>query len=217
MGFQPVIDGTVRDGRPLDLVASGSASGVDLLVGSCADEWQMMLAAASAGGDATQEYFPDVDRIFAPSGRSADEVLDTYAASRPDVAEWQHYAAIEADHSFWIPAVRLAEAQVANHPDVWMFRFSWDSPRSEGPRRLPRARAALRLRPAGAARGPGRCRGAPGLPTPVHGAWIRFASTGDPGWPRYQLSTRPVMDFDSISGIVDDPYGTERALWEGVR
>jgi carboxylesterase type B len=42
-------------------------------------------------------------------------------------------------------------------------------------------------------------------------------ASGDPGWPKYDLSRRATMRFDTISEVVDDPRSAERALWEGVR
>lgn len=50
-----------------------------------------------------------------------------------------------------------------------------------------------------------------------HAAWISFARSGDPGWPRYELSRRATMRFDVPSRVVDDPRSWERALWEGRR
>jgi carboxylesterase type B len=51
----------------------------------------------------------------------------------------------------------------------------------------------------------------------MHGAWVSFATNGDPGWPRYELNRRATMSFDTPSRVVDDPRPWERALWEGVR
>jgi carboxylesterase type B len=51
----------------------------------------------------------------------------------------------------------------------------------------------------------------------MHAAWVAFASTGDPGWPSYDLARRATMRLDTISTVVDDPRPMERALWEGVR
>jgi carboxylesterase type B len=51
----------------------------------------------------------------------------------------------------------------------------------------------------------------------MHNAWIAFASTGDPGWPAYDLATRATMRFDLTSEVVHDPRHWERALWEYVR
>ncbi len=51
----------------------------------------------------------------------------------------------------------------------------------------------------------------------MHSAWVSFATTGDPGWPRYDLSRRATMRFNTTSHVIDDPRAWERALWEGVR
>jgi para-nitrobenzyl esterase len=50
----------------------------------------------------------------------------------------------------------------------------------------------------------------------MHGAWLAFAATGDPGWPKYDLSRRATMHFDTSSQVMNDPLARERA-WEGVR
>jgi carboxylesterase type B len=50
-----------------------------------------------------------------------------------------------------------------------------------------------------------------------HAAWAAFATTGDCGWPKYDLSRRATMRFDTTSEVVDDPRSAERTLWEGVR
>jgi carboxylesterase type B len=47
----------------------------------------------------------------------------------------------------------------------------------------------------------------------VHGAWVRFATTGDPGWPRYDAARRATMRFDTASGVVDDPDRDLRSRW----
>jgi para-nitrobenzyl esterase len=47
----------------------------------------------------------------------------------------------------------------------------------------------------------------------MHAAWIRFAGTGEPGWPAYDAS-RPVMIFDAGGGRVqNDPRSDEREAW----
>jgi para-nitrobenzyl esterase len=51
----------------------------------------------------------------------------------------------------------------------------------------------------------------------MHAARGAFASRGDPGWPKYKLSRRATMRFDTASEVVDDPRSAERALWEGLR
>jgi carboxylesterase type B len=51
----------------------------------------------------------------------------------------------------------------------------------------------------------------------MHRAWVNFASTGDPGWPEYDLARRATMRFGTTSAVIDDPLLMHRRLWEGVR
>ena len=62
----------------------------------------------------------------------------------------------------------------------------------------------------------GRCSADPPqtLADTMHRAWVAFAATGDPGWPRYDLDRRATMRFDSVSRVVDDPRWWERAAVE---
>lgn len=47
-------------------------------------------------------------------------------------------------------------------------------------------------------------------------AFLRFARTGDPGWPAYDLRERATMVFDVESRVVRDPRGRERELFAQV-
>ncbi len=51
----------------------------------------------------------------------------------------------------------------------------------------------------------------------MHRAWVNFAASGDPGWPKYDNVRRATMRFDVTSTVVDDPRAMERSLWENVR
>lgn len=45
---------------------------------------------------------------------------------------------------------------------------------------------------------------------------LRFARTGDPGWPPYTLADRQTMVFDTVSRVVSDPRREERELFARV-
>ncbi|ABF54741.1 carboxylesterase/lipase family protein [Sphingopyxis alaskensis] len=47
-------------------------------------------------------------------------------------------------------------------------------------------------------------------------AFVRFARTGDPGWPAYDLATRQTMIFDRLSRVESDPRRWERELFARV-
>lgn len=46
---------------------------------------------------------------------------------------------------------------------------------------------------------------------------MRFAETGDPGWPAYEEGRRATMRFDTECELIDDLAGAERELWAGRR
>ncbi|MDZ4138831.1 MAG: carboxylesterase family protein, partial [Erythrobacter sp.] len=50
----------------------------------------------------------------------------------------------------------------------------------------------------------------------VMDTFVRFARSGDPGWPAYDLDTRATMVFDRQSQVVNDPRGWERRLFARV-
>jgi para-nitrobenzyl esterase len=51
------------------------------------------------------------------------------------------------------------------------------------------------------------------LASRVHGTWIRFARTGDPGWDPYDTARRATMRVDADWTQADDPRGQERQAW----
>ena len=60
----------------------------------------------------------------------------------------------------------------------------------------------------------------PDAPQPLadamHGAWVAFAGSGDPGWERYG-DARNVRRFAEAVETVVDPRGATRELWAGLR
>ncbi|CAN5242252.1 hypothetical protein BH10PSE6_BH10PSE6_18750 [soil metagenome] len=43
------------------------------------------------------------------------------------------------------------------------------------------------------------------------------ARRGNPGWAAYNTTDRPTMIFDLNSRVENDPFGTERRVWEEKR
>jgi para-nitrobenzyl esterase len=56
----------------------------------------------------------------------------------------------------------------------------------------------------------------------IAGAWVAFARTGRPDhagiphWPPFDTRTRPVMDFNLKSRVVDDPLPEVRLALNGL-
>jgi carboxylesterase type B len=126
------------------------------------------------------------------------------------------------DWAFRIPTIRLLEAR----PEPsWLYEFRWQRagiPPFSGAFHsvdLPFVRDDLETvmalgKPAADLFG-----AAPPeeLAQRVHADFVRFATTGDPGWPRYDRTDRPTMVYDTVSGVVQDAAGAERAAWDGRR
>jgi para-nitrobenzyl esterase len=228
-GDQVIVDGTVLTGNPIDLVAEGAAAGVDLLTGCTADEARYTMFPGDELGplslDRTDrdQVRHDIGAWFAPTGLSVDNVLATYALERQGATELDLLAAVSTDH-FRIASMRLAEAQLAHRDRVWIYRFSWKSPIRGGILGafhwmdtafafdiLDERRKLVGSSPPHE------------LARDYHGAFVRFAATGDPNggglpnWPGYETDRRPVMDFDTPCRLVLDPDPEERRIWEGAR
>ncbi|GAA1835388.1 carboxylesterase family protein [Pseudonocardia ailaonensis] len=134
-----------------------------------------------------------------------------------------HASLVEAawtDWGFRIPTLRFAESRPA---PTWIYEFRWQ-PDTLPPLRhaahgleLPFVRDDLDLLTTGGAAarelfGPEPPKELAGE---MHSTWVRFASTGDPGWARYEPSARTTMVFDAVSAAVSDAAGPERTAWDG--
>jgi carboxylesterase type B len=154
-------------------------------------------------------------------------MLDAYRSAPRKITNT--LAIVEAgwtDWAFRMPTLRLVETRVASTPSVptWLYEFRWESPGlpagmgSAHGLELPFVRddlEALKALPGNEVWVGGNPPAA--LATAMHSAWVRFATTGDPGWPRYDLATRKTMIFDTACEVVSDAAAPERQAWKGHR
>ncbi|MCU1481157.1 MAG: carboxylesterase [Subtercola sp.] len=209
MTFEPIVDGDVLPGIPEDLIAAGASNDVALLIGTNADEANLFFVPTGAA----QSMSPIVARLFAwVYGARRPGTVRRYKRNRPGANGGTLASAILTDGFYRMPALRLAEA----HPDAYVYEFAWQSPAFDG--RLG-ASHAMELPfvfdtlddPAAAAMLAGRHPHE--LATEMHATWVRFAKTGDPGWPHYTAQSRASMRFDSSSRLTVDDRADERVLW----
>lgn len=216
--FQPVVDATSLPKPPIDAIGAGSAPGVDLLVGSCADELRyfffrapeaMRLAMLRAG----------IDRYFHSATEQAN-ALDRYREVDGD-DEAAALCALHSDAWFGAPTERLADAQCRHTANVYRYRFSWPTPVLGGALGachgvdLPFLFGCVDEAAALVGRDPPRS-----LTVELRSAFIRFAATGLPGdiggvpWPRYDAGRRPVLDVGLTTGVLNDPAASTRGIWD---
>lgn len=214
-GIRPVVDGRDIPEEAIQAITSGIAKDVALLIGTNHDEMNLFLASAT-------DSPPDPEVAQKILGERTIEVFSTYAMQRPGVDMREIGSAMFTDHTFRIPAIRLAEHQ-ARHAQVWMYRFDWSSPNKQFASchalEMPFVwnifdkstfRALLGTNPPSE------------LAQRMHSSWIAFAHTGDPNildlpaWPVYDPERRATLLFNEQCEVVDDPQGVERAVWEGI-
>ena len=111
-------------------------------------------------------------------------MLASYAAAYPELdATALRGVAVMSDERYVVRTERLADAQAAHAP-VWRSRY--DGPYTgieDDPPSF--AQYAGVLGGAHGGDGAGIWQGGDGLSAALHDAWGAFATTGDPGWPRY--------------------------------
>jgi para-nitrobenzyl esterase len=217
LGLRPSVDGVVVHSTPAEVVAARGDASVPLLIGF-------------------NEHEGTLFTMLLPSDLSDEEICAALPETITDTrALAAAYAArntgrrliidLLTDAVFVVPSLRLADAQSATAAPVWVYRFTWRTPVFGG---LFGATHALELpflwdqidnplwRPFVGDDPPHA------LVTAMQGAWIAFARTGDPNatdavaWPRYDATTRSMLELGAEIRAVDDPCRDERELWARV-
>ncbi|MEG9515805.1 carboxylesterase family protein [Saccharopolyspora indica] len=196
--FDPLVGLT-----PFDVVlerqpADSDLAAVDLLVGSNAEEGNLYLAPQ---GDLMASTTDDLRELAARVHRDPEALIAAYRAQRPGAGHGELRSAILGDAMFTAGGRRLAEA----HGNAHVYEFAWRSSAVDGQLgaahsvELPFVFGLLDLP---VLRGPqallGQDEPPVALAKEMHGAWVSFAATGDPGWPRFGSRGR-IRRFDAVS------------------
>jgi para-nitrobenzyl esterase len=202
--FAPVVDGELVERPTLESLRAGVGADKPVVAGAAEDEILVVTPEVAA----RVEPIPPT-RLLARLGLGL-KATEAYLAAhegQPSPALLQDFL---TDHVFRTPALRAANVRPAG--STWLYRFAWSSPTYglavhcvdvpfwfDG-LDAERADALVGDRPPRA------------LADEVHGAAVRFAHTGDPGWPAYRPDRREVMVFDDPSAVVEDGYRDVRPL-----
>jgi carboxylesterase type B len=220
MAFLPVIDGELVEQRPIDAIAGGAGANVPVLIGTNTDEYRLFLVPLGLIFSGISD--DDVAAKLA-SYEIPPEVRTVYSGNRPSVRPGGVLAAIVSDYFFRMPAYRVAETRgngtaAATHVYELAWRspilplygnlgachalelgFMWDTLTSDGDTALT---------------GPNPPQG---LATAMHGAWVGYMTSGDPGWAPFDVNGRPVQTYDAGTiAVISDPRADERELWADI-
>ncbi|GAA1446238.1 carboxylesterase/lipase family protein [Nocardiopsis tropica] len=211
----------VLDTQPAASLAAGPGADADLLIGTNTEEGNLYLVPVDRYSASTAE---DVDGAAALSHPDSARLVAAYRTSRPRASFGELRSAIMGDALFGAGTRALADAHAAlPRPATYGYEFAWRSRALDG--ELGAAHGVelpfvfdlahlSRLRGPAALLGPDEPPAR--LAARMHGAWVRFAGTGDPGWDPYDDGNRVTMRIDAEWSRVEDPRGREREAWATV-
>ncbi|MFI5782053.1 carboxylesterase/lipase family protein [Nocardia sp. NPDC051570] len=177
----------VLDRQPVDAVAEGVGAQVPLIIGTNTQEANLYLVPHRISAITTQG---ELHATAATVATDPDALVADYRARYPRANPGELQSAVLGDALFGTGSRRLAEAHSAHRSaPTYTYEFAWQSPALDG--RLGAAHtvelpfvfdcpALPALRGPGALLGPDTPPAA--LAAQMHGAWVRFAHTGAPGW-----------------------------------
>jgi para-nitrobenzyl esterase len=207
------VDGSLIPRLPVETIASGAVSGTRLLIGTNRDE-----SALFVGAHPQKVTAADLGNV--PLAKF-EEVFAGYRAVYPNLSEEQLRIRALTAEEYWVPSVRVADAQVKGGGTAWMYRLDfapvsgrmkgeayhsedlglvWDKPNEEITNVV-----AERV-----------------LAKQMHAAWVAFIKGGTPGaeglpvWPQYTSDERETMVFSTVSRVETRPQEAELRLWDGV-
>jgi para-nitrobenzyl esterase len=208
--FSPVVDGAVLPQAPWRALAGGAARDIELLVGHTRDEYSLFNT--WRGGEVTAEQVTATIERLAPASSGG------YRAAYPDATADQLYELVNSDWLFRMPSQQLADAQHAGGGSAWLYELCWSFNQEEG------ASHSLdflllfgtltvddvRTHPSAH---PNAANEVLRVSRDMRTDWVRFASTGNPGWAPYDPDTRSTRVY-TVEPITQ-PYPEERSrrIW----
>lgn len=201
--FAPVVDGDVLATTPWQ----GLSGEVELLVGHTRDEQRLLSALTGELGQVTPAQADEAAEIFGPDPAR-------YRLAFPDPEEL--YEVVRSDWLFRMPSLKLAEAQLKAGGAVHLYELTWNAPGMGGVLGACHGLDVPLVFGNLTAGQPAMLIGEPtseaeALSEQMRGAWVTFATTGDPGWPGYHTGATRL--FDVQPAVTAYPERVSREIW----
>jgi para-nitrobenzyl esterase len=219
--FRPVVGDSTLPDAVIPALNAGRSAGVDLIVGATHTEMTFLMQPMGLIPDPPVEWIDHALHAFGVTGEWVTSYVEQVC---PGASTGAAFAAIWSDWGFVMPSIHLAEVHSRQTPSTYLYDFAWASPSipdfgaghtidvpfSANVIAPFQAAHATTISPLGDH--PPQV-----LADEMHGAFIRFAREGTPGWDRYDEQSRLTKIFDDPSSMVADDAGARRALWSGLR
>ena len=210
----------VLDEQPAVAAGHGRSQPVDLLIGHNTEEGNLYLLPNGVMAATTVNELSSVARYAHPA--DPDRLLSVYGARHPDAGPGELRSIILGEAVFGAGSRALADAHAAAGHNTFAYLFNWRSSALDGglgaTHIVETPFTFNTLTPE--LQGEGKLLGAAPAPASLaertHRAWIEFATTGSPGWPRYEIDQRTTMSIGGEWAVVSDPFVQERAVWAGA-
>jgi len=210
--WRPSVDGAALTDFPLTAIAAGAAAGIPLLLQTCAREtalYQLMDPRAAAQAERVLTGYFGQQRAAALLADYADAFFELDESELRGVT-------VMTDERYVVRTERLADAH-APHAPVWRSRYDGPYTGAEDDPDPEFASYAPLLHGAHGADGAGIWHGGDDPAAALHAAWGAYATTGDPGWPRYTPDTRTAMIFTADGAhLAEAPFAPARETWAGL-
>jgi para-nitrobenzyl esterase len=222
-GYGPVVDGTILPADPFDPVASPLMADVPLIVGHNRDEATFFNMGRP--DTFTLDEAGLKARLATEFGGDADKLLTVYRVTYPKATPTDLYIAIASARWFGADSATTADRKSVQAAPVYQYRYDYES-------NFPIAGTIATLRAGHATEiaslflntdQPGLEGNGPGLVEAsknMSAFWASFArdgkpiAPGQPDWPRYTTTDRPVMLINTTCRVENDPEGAARKIWQ---
>jgi para-nitrobenzyl esterase len=209
--FSPVVDGVLLSDAPWRALTRGAARGIDLLVGHTRDEYSLFNSLL--GKEVTDE------QVTATLGRLAPALDDSgYRAAYPEAIPAQLYETVNSDWLFRMPSLHLADAQHAGGGHAWAYELCWSFNQELGASHSLDFLLVLGtlsiddVRSHPSAR-PNAANEVMDVSHQMRTDWVRFATTGNPGWAPYDPDTRSTRVYNADPTTQPYPEERSRRIW----
>ncbi|MBC7983537.1 MAG: carboxylesterase/lipase family protein [Candidatus Obscuribacterales bacterium] len=215
VAFAPVLDGRSLPRHPFDPDAPPASAKVPLLVGTIKDENTLLIGGRDPSTfTLTWETLPQKLKPFTGT-LDANALIADMRKLNPKAKPSDVFFTVSTVRNFRNSAIRQAELKSAQgSAPAFLYELVWETPVEGGKWKAPHAleigmvfdNVAKSESMSGI--GPDQQK----IADQMSDAWIKFARSGNPGWPAYDASKRATMVFDVQSKVVNDFNREERLL-----
>jgi para-nitrobenzyl esterase len=213
-GFAGVVGDELMPVDPWESLSSGTGARVPVIVGYTAEEFRLWLAPSGRMRSITWLHLLLAMIRF----RIRPRVIGLYRRRRPRPSAAEILEQLVTDLLVRVPVNRFADMRHRHGGTTFVYELTWRSPAEDigAAHGLDVPFVFDNLSTADAKLIAGADPPQP-LADRMHGAWVDFATTGDPGWSAWDGS-RPVMVFDHPGGGVQHaPRERERSALDALR